>query len=99
MAEFGIVGHDKRLELIGGEVVPWLQGPRRESIKAAIIYRSGRSCSDGYLFAPETGLVLDEHTYLEPECIVFARTKRLAQVRGPDILLTVSFALDEFEDI
>ena len=90
MAEFGIVGHDERLELIGGEVVPMsAKGSRHEGIKAAISFRWGRSCPLGYMFVPETGVRLDEHTYLEPDFIVYARTKPLAEVKGPDILLAV----------
>ena len=93
MAEFGIVEPDERLELIGGEVVPMAaKGSRHEGIKAAINYRWGRSCPDGHLFVPETALRLDEHTYLEPDFIVFGRTKPLAQLKGPDILLVVEVA-------
>ena len=93
MAEFGIVGPDERLELIGGEVVPMAsKGSRHEGIKAAIVYRWGRSCPEGYMFVPETGSRLDEHHYLEPDFIVYARTKPLSQVKGPDILLVVEVA-------
>ncbi len=93
MAEFGIFGPDERLELIGGEVVPMAsKGSRHEGIKASLTYRWGRTCPDGFMFVPETGLRLDEHTYLEPDFIVFARSKRLAEVKGPDILLTIEVA-------
>ena len=81
MAEFGIVGPDERLELIGGEVVPMAsKGSRHEGIKAAIAFGWGRVCPDGFMYVQETGLRLDEHHYLEPDFIVFARTKPLAQV-------------------
>lgn len=93
MAEFGIVGPDERLELIGGEVVPMsAKASRHEGIKAAIAYRWGRSCPNGHMYVQETGLRLDDHTYLEPDFIVFARTKPLAQLKGPDILLVVEVA-------
>ena len=93
MTEFGIVGHDERLELIGGEVVPMsAKGSRHEGIKASITFNWGQVCPDGYMFVQETGLRLDEHTYLEPDFIVYARTKPLAQVKGPDLLLVVEVA-------
>ena len=93
MAEFGIVGHDERLELIGGEVVPMsAKGSRHEGIKAAISYCWGQSCPVGYMFVPDTGVRLDERTYLEPDFIVYARTKPLAHVKGPDLLLAVEVA-------
>ena len=93
MAEFGIVGPDERLELIGGEVVPMAsKGSRHEGIKTSITFRWGRVCPDGYMYVQETGLRLDEHTYLEPDFIVYRRTKPLAQLKGPDILLVVEVA-------
>ncbi len=93
MAEFGIVGHDERLELIGGEVVPMsAKGSRHEGIKTSIAFHWGRVCPDGYMYAQETGLRLDEHTYLEPDFIVYRRIKPLAQVRGTDVLLAVEVA-------
>ena len=93
MAEFGIVEPDERLELIGGEVVPMAaKGSRHEGLKASINHRWGRLCPDHHAFVPETGLRLDEHTYLEPDFIVFRRTKTLARVKGPDLLLVVEVA-------
>ena len=44
------------------------------------------------MFAPETALRLDPMNYLEPDFIVFARTTRLADVKGPDVLLAVEVA-------
>ena len=93
MAEFGIVGPDERLELIGGEVVPMAsKGSRHEAIKAAITYRWGRACPDGWMFVPETGLRLDGYTYLEPDFVVFERSIRLAAIKGPNIQLVVEVA-------
>ena len=93
MAEFGIIGDDERLELIGGEVVPMsAKGSRHEVLKTSINFHWGRVCPDGYMFSPETGLRLDEHTYLEPDFIVYRRTKTLPHVRGPDVLLAVEVA-------
>ena len=93
MAELGIFDPDERLELIGGEIVPMAsKGSRHEGIKASLNARWGRDCPDGHAFVPETGLRLDEHTYLEPDFIVFGRSRRLAQVKGPDILLVVEVA-------
>ena len=93
MAELGIFQPEERLELIGGEVVPMAsKGSRHEGIKASLNVLWGRDCPVDHAFVPETGLRLDEHTYLEPDFIVFARSKRLAQVKGPDILLVVEVA-------
>lgn len=93
MAEVGLIAPDERLELIGGEIVPMSpKGSRHETIKAAINFRWGQRCPDGFAFIPETGLRLDERTYIEPDFIVFERKRRLAELRGPDVLLAVEVA-------
>ena len=93
MVEVGILAPDERVELIGGELVPMsAKGARHEAIKAALVLRWGRACPDGNLFVPVTGLRLDVQNYVEPDFIVVARTKRLADVTGPDVLLAVEVA-------
>ena len=93
MVVAGILDPDERIELIEGELVPMsAKGSRHESIKTAINLRWGRLCPDGFCFSPETGLRLDPRNYLEPDFIVFARTKRLAAIRGPDVALAVEVA-------
>ena len=93
MVEAGILDADERIELIAGELVPMsAKGSRHESIKAALVLRWGRVCPAGYGFVPETGLRLDPHHYLEPDFILFSRSKRLADVGGPDVLLAVEVA-------
>jgi Uma2 family endonuclease len=93
MAEVGLIAPDERLELIGGEIVPMSpKGSRHETIKAAVALRWGRTCPTGFAFVPETGLRLDERTYLEPDFIVFERKRPLADIKGPDVLLAVEVA-------
>jgi Uma2 family endonuclease len=90
MASDGIVAGDERLEMIGGEIVPMSpKGARHEAIKIALNLFWGRRCPLGYAFAPETGLRLDERTYLEPDFIIFERKVALADIKGPDVLLAV----------
>jgi len=92
MVEVGIIGLGERLELIGGEIVPMSpKGIRHESVRAALNLVWGRVCPDSHLFA-RTGLTLSDVTYLEPDFIVFERSVRLANVRGPDVLLAVEVA-------
>ena len=93
MVEAGILDVDERIELVAGELVPMsAKASRQESIKAALVLRWGRVCPAGLGFVPETGLRLDPHNYLEPDFILFSRAKRLADVRGPDVLLAVEVA-------
>lgn len=93
MVEAGILGHDERVELIDGEIVAMsAKGDRHEGIKVALNVLWGRVCPPDAVFAPETALRLDPMNYLEPDFIVFARTTRLADVKGPDVLLAVEVA-------
>ena len=93
MVEAGILDHKDRVELIGGELVPMsAKGSRHEGLKVALTSLWGRTCPAGFLFAQETALRLDRHTYLEPDFIVFSRMTRLADVKGPDVLLVVEVA-------
>jgi Uma2 family endonuclease len=93
MAEVGLIAPDERLELIGGEIVPMSpKGSRHEGLKAAINFLWGQRCPAGFAFVPETGLRLDERTYLEPDFIVFERKRILAEVKGPDVLLAIEVA-------
>jgi len=93
MAEVGVIGPDERLELLSGELVPMSpKGSRHEAIKAALALHWGSICPKGYAFATETGLRLDERTYLEPDFVVFQRTVRLADLKGSDVLLAVEVA-------
>jgi Uma2 family endonuclease len=93
MVEVGLISPDERLEILGGEIVPMSpKGNQHEAIKVALALMWGKRCPHGYAFAPETGLTLDEHTYLEPDFIVFERSVTLAAIRGPDVLLAVEVA-------
>lgn len=93
MEEAGIIAPDERLELIGGEIVPMAaKGNRHESIKVALLRHWGRVCPASHVIAPETGLHLDDHNYVEPDFIVFSRTTLLKDLKGPDVLLAVEVA-------
>jgi Uma2 family endonuclease len=93
MVEVGLIREDERLEVLDGEIVPMSpKGSRHESVKGALNRLWGKRCPDAFSFIPETGLRLDERTYLEPDFIVFSRAKRVADLTGPDVLLAVEVA-------
>src|SRR5882724_3565768 len=93
MVEAGVIPPDARIEVIGGEIVPMSpKGARHEAIKVALNFRWVKRCPEGYLVAPETGLRLDEHTYLEPDFVIFRESAGLSSLRGADVLLAVEVA-------
>ncbi|WP_245479422.1 Uma2 family endonuclease [Hansschlegelia zhihuaiae] len=93
MVEVGLIGEDERLEVLDGEIVPMSpKGGRHEDVKVAILEFWRERAPAAVTIAPETGLRLDERTYLEPDFIVFPRFVRRSAVTGPDILLAVEVA-------
>ena len=93
MVEAGVIPPDARIEVIGGEIVPMSpKGARHEAIKVALARYWGKRSPDYYVVAQETGLRLDEHTYLEPDFVVFREDVGLASLKGADVLLAVEVA-------
>jgi Uma2 family endonuclease len=93
MVEVGLIPPDERLEILGGEIVPMSpKGVRHEGLKIALSRYWGKRAPDDYVVAPETGLHLDEHTYLEPDFVIFRESVGLKSLRGPDVLLAVEVA-------
>src|SRR5690606_22147722 len=93
LVEGGFIAEDERIEVLGGEIVPMqAKGTRHEAIKGSIVRWWGGRVPETHSFIPETGLTLDDYTYLEPDFIVFDRSVGLANVRGPDVLLAVEVA-------
>lgn len=98
MVEVGLIGEDERLEVLDGEIVPMSpKGSRHEDVKVAIAEFWGARRPAGMTIASETGLILNDTTYLEPDFIVFPRTVRRSDVKGPDLLLAVEVADSSFD--
>lgn len=93
MVEVGLIGHDERLEILDGEIVPMAaKGNRHEAIKVALNMVWARACPDDFTIAQETGLTFSDWTYLEPDFIVFRRDVRKDDLKGSDVLLAVEVA-------
>ena len=93
IVEIGLIPPDERLEILGGEIVPMSpKGGRHEVLKVALSLHWGKRCPDDWVFAQETGLCLNEHTYLQPDFVVFCKSVGLASLRGPDVVLAVEVA-------
>jgi len=98
MVEVGLIGEEERLEVVDGEVVPMSpKGNRHEDVKVALGFVWARAAPDHVMIAQETGLRLDERTYLEPDFVVFDRANRRADLTGLDILLAVEVADSSFD--
>jgi Uma2 family endonuclease len=93
MVEAGVIPPDARLEVIGGDIVPMSpKGARHESIKTALTFRWIKRCPEEFFIAQETGLRLDEHTYLEPDLVIIEKRSDVTKLNGPQVLLAVEIA-------
>lgn len=93
MVEVGLIAETERLEVLDGEIVPMSpKGSRHEDLKVAIAEHWRADAPATVTIASETGLRLDARTYLEPDFLVFPRTKRRSALTGPDVLLAVEVA-------
>lgn len=93
MVEAGIIGHDERNELIGGELKPMAaKGARHEMLKIALNRFWSKRLPDHVNLAPETGLYLANHTYVEPDFIFYPRDVCWADLRGNNISLLIEVA-------
>ena len=74
MTEAGIIDHDERFELIGGEAVPMNpKGIKHERIKGALLHHFIRAVSDTVRVIPETSFYLSDDTFCEPDITVYPR--------------------------
>ena len=88
-----ILREDDRVELIGGELVPMAaKGPMHEDLKTALHWWLGKRLIEPAVFAVELGWRPDGDTYLEPDILIFERTKRPSKLPAASVLLLIEVA-------
>ncbi|BBE72570.1 Uma2 family endonuclease [Oharaeibacter diazotrophicus] len=93
MVEAGIIGHDERVEIVDGEILPMSpKGPLHETFKQHLTIHFARNLPAGTTFIQEAGWRLGEMLYLEPDYLFFPDRLGIATVGGPDALLVVEVA-------
>ena len=93
MVAAGILEEDRRIELIGGELVPMSpKGIRHETLKIELCRLWNRLTPDSCTVAQETTFRLSEDTYLEPDFVVYGRATKLAALGSANVLLVVEIA-------
>ena len=94
MQDAGIISEDENFELIEGEIVPMQAKTHvHELIKSALNLALARALPDNLWLGIESTMYLSEHTFLEPDLVVYRRGIKLEDVKGPDILLAIEVAL------
>ncbi len=94
MVDAGLIGHDERLELIGGELVPMSpKGIRHERLKQWLNAYLIRNLPDTCECIPETTFRLSDDTYLEPDFLVYSRADGLEGLKGDMALLAIEIGV------
>ncbi|MEL6921664.1 MAG: Uma2 family endonuclease, partial [Pseudomonadota bacterium] len=93
MVDAGILGHDERIELIGGEIVPMSpKGIRHERLKQWVNKRLARGLTDAYEVIPETTFYLSDDTFIEPDFVVYPASSGLENLSPETCLLAIEIA-------
>ncbi|GIL02139.1 MAG: hypothetical protein BroJett030_20380 [Alphaproteobacteria bacterium] len=93
MVEIGVLGHDERFELIGGEIVPISpKGIRHERLKIWLNRKIVRSMPDELELAPETTFYLSDDTFIEPDFVLYPADKGIENLTAETCLLAIEIA-------
>lgn len=93
MVETGVLGSDERFELIGGEIVPLSpKGILHERLKGWLNEKLVRGLPDDLQTIPETTFYLSDHTFIEPDFVVYPRKSGVENLSPQTCLLAIEIA-------
>jgi Uma2 family endonuclease len=93
MVAAGVMEEDERVELIGGELVPMSpKGNDHEVVKTALAKRWYRLPRGDVDLAVVTTFRFSDHTYLEPDVVIFPRGSGIPGLAADTNLLVVEIA-------
>lgn len=91
LVETGIIGHDERFELIGGEIVPMSpKNIRHERLKGWLNLYLAKTLDDtGVTHIQETTFVLSKTTFVEPDFVLYPTDPGLEALSPETALLAI----------
>jgi Uma2 family endonuclease len=90
MVAAGVIGHEERIELVGGELIPMAaKGIPHETLKLHLNYHFAAHRPPGWHFGQEFGWRIDDLNYLEPDFLFFPDGSDFAAVGGHMVGLAV----------
>ena len=94
LVEQGIIGHDERFELIGGEIVPMSpKNIRHERLKAWLnLYLARTLDGTGVTHIQETTFVLSKTTFVEPDFVLYPTDPGLEALSPETALLAIEIS-------
>jgi Uma2 family endonuclease len=98
MVELGVLDHDEKIELIGGEIVPMSPTGRVHEVLADELAQFWGPLAPGDVkVSIERQFNLDASTYTDPDLIVRPTSIKSYDLRGHDVLLVVEIADTSWE--
>ena len=93
MVEMGVLGHDERFELIGGEIVPMSpKGLRHERLKVWLCTWLIENRPKTVQVAQETAFYLSDDTFIEPDFVLYPAASGLENLSSETVLLAIEIA-------
>ena len=93
MVEAGVIDHDERFELIGGEIVPLSpKGIHHETLKQWLNETLIKGLPDHLQTIPEITFYLSDDTFIEPDFVVYPRDSGLQNLSPETCLLAIEVA-------
>lgn len=94
----GVIGHDERVELIGGELVPMVpKSTAHETIKILLNQWLCLNADDAMWVAVHTTFRLSDYTYLEPDFVLFPRSVGFRRLNGRNADLVIEIGDESLE--
>ena len=94
MAEAGILKDTDRVELVEGELIQLPpKSPDHENPRNRLVRRLNRLLPDRYMAAGETTLRFSEHSYVEPDVLVYDDTNGAEGLDEDTVILAVEISV------
>jgi Uma2 family endonuclease len=88
--QFGVIGEDDRVELLGGELVPMAsKGPLHEDLRMALNDWFRRYLPESVKCAPELGWRPDAYNYCEPDFVLHEPVKSPSRMPAAKVILLI----------
>lgn len=90
LIEQGVMNEDARYELLDGEIIPMSpKGPLHEDVRRSVKRWLQQSLPSHLEWMAETTLYLDDHSFVEPDFVVFDDAIAIKDLRPADVKLAI----------
>ena len=98
LTEEGLLDPDEKFELIEGEIIPIPpKSSAHERFKRVLNRHLVMSAPAALGVWIEPSIIFEEHTYLDPDIVLFKATIESRDARGPDLMLVIEVAASSLD--